>query len=301
MWAYAAIGSLVIVPAVALAQDGSGASPQPAASSPQPEDGRGGAWFPARSVFWDLLAPPRANGNWAALLSFELEEGPFSGGRTLAADVQLSYLLVVRRFQSETRSRPGLDLGLDFIITPRFNLDEPQKDLINTDFRVGIPFSAAYRQFQARFGYMHESSHLGDETILRYTLGTLQQSTRDALELTLTYQVGELGRVYAGGSWNWNHSESNESVSGWGGLEIDTGRIDPSIVIWPYAAANFQITNLTERIAGTVVGGGAWRVAGRIIRLELRGHWGPSPMGQFRNVDEDYYGIALRFEPFPPP
>lgn len=293
------IVALALLPAVGSAQAES--SEEPAESASKQEAGRGGAWFPNRSVFWDLLAAPRSNGLRASLISFELAEGPFSGGRTQAAEVQLAYLLVVRRFQSEAESRPGLDLGIEFIITPRFNLDEPQKDLINTDFRVGIPFSIAYKQLQARAGYVHESSHLGDETILRFTLETLEQSSRDALELTVTYQVAELGRVYVGGGWNWNHSASNENVIGWAGLEIDPGRSNPSSVVWPYAAADFRITDLTERIGGTVVGGGALRVAGRVFRLELRGHFGPSPMGQFRNIDDEYIGIALGFEPFPPP
>ncbi len=140
---------------------------------------------------------------------------------------------------------------------------------------------------------MHESSHLGDETILRFTLGTLLQSSRDALELTLTYEVAELGRVYVGGGWNWNHSVSNESVIGWGGLEFDPGRIRPSLVVWPYAGADFRVTDLTNRVAGSLVGGAGWRVAGRIIRLELRGHFGPSPMGQFFLTDELYWGFEL--------
>ena len=292
--------ALLLLPASGRAQETSSGQDTSASSSAEPDEGRGGAWFPSRSVFWDLLPPPRANGTWASLISFEMETGPFSGGRTLAADLQLGYLLVVRRFQAEAESRPGLDLGVDFIITPRFNLDAPQKDLINTDFRVGIPLSLAYKQLQARFGYLHESSHLGDETILRFTLGTLRQSTRDALELTLACKVAELGRVYVGGGWNWNHSESNEDVSGWGGLEFDPGRSQPALVIWPYAGADFRITNLTSRFAGTLIGGVGWRVAERILRLELRGHFGPSPMGQFRTVDEEYIGVALRFDAFPP-
>jgi hypothetical protein len=89
-------------------------------------------------------------------------------------------------------------------------------------------------------------------------------------------------------------------VAAWGGLEFDPGIIRPSLIIWPYAGADFQITDLTNRVAGTLVGGAGWRVAGRILRLELRGHFGPSPMGQFRNIDEDYVGLAIRFEAFPP-
>jgi hypothetical protein len=280
-----------------------------AGSEPATEDrpavaegaGRGGAWFPDRSVFWDLLAPPRENGLYASLIGFEQQVGPFAGRRTLAAEVQLGYLLVARRFQSEARSRPGMDLGVEFAITPRFNLDEPQKDLINTDFQLGIPFSLKYGPFQGRLGYLHESSHLGDETILRYSLGLLEQSTRDAFELTLAYQILRVARVYVGGGWNWNHSDSNESLIGSAGLEVDPGRVDPGAVIWPYAAADFVITDLTDRVAGSLVGGAGWRVAERVIRLELRGHFGPSPMGQFRDVDEEYIGVALRFEPFPPP
>jgi len=313
-----AIVSLALFPAAGLSQEpaeggataqepaeGGATAQEPTAGSAassggQEEGARGSAWFPSRSVFWDLLGPPRANGLWAALIDFEMEAGPFSGRKTRAAEVQMAWLMVVRRFQSEAESRPGVDLGLDFIITPRFNLDEPQKDLINTDFRVGIPISVAYRRFQMRLGYLHESSHLGDETVLRFTIGTLEQSSRDALEATVTYQVAELGRVYVGGGWNWNRSDSNESLLAWTGFELDPGRIRSSLIIWPYVAADFRITDLTARVAGTLSGGGAFRVAGRILRLELRGHFGPSPMGQFRTTDEDYFGAAIRFEPFPP-
>ncbi len=305
----AALGLLLLCrPAAVCAQGGAPGGEAAPAQSEEAKNASGGEWFPNKSVFWPLLAAPRENGLYASLISFEMDEGPLIDGRIVAADVQLGYLLEIRRFQTATERRPALDLGLQFTITPRFNLSQPQRDLINTDFRIGIPFGLAYGRLQARVGYLHESSHLGDEIILRSGIELLEQSTRDALELTVALLAGEMVRVYAGGAWNWNHSIANEDLQAWAGIEVDPGRTDPARHVWPYLAVDLLIRGEPEVALGSSTGVGATGVAGvafrvveRQIRLELRGHLGPSPMGQFRTFDENYFGIAVRFEPFPPP
>jgi len=66
--------------------------------------------------------------------------------------------------------------------------------------------------------------------------------------------------------------------------------------IAPFAAADFEITEFTERIASYVVAGAAFRIKTVRLLLNAEFHDGPSPMGQFRTIDERWIGASLTVE-----
>ena len=65
---------------------------------------------------------------------------------------------------------------------------------------------------------------------------------------------------------------------------------------WPFLATHFQYSDLRERVSGTIVAGVGFSLGGRRVRLEGRGHFGPTPMAQFREADEWFVGGGLRIE-----
>jgi len=92
----------------------------------------------------------------------------------------------------------GWQLGVAGTIFSQFNLDAPSKDLINTDFRIGIPLSYKRGPFSARASIYHQSSHLGDEFILSGAAPRCVNLSFEALNFVAAWELGGW-RPYAGG------------------------------------------------------------------------------------------------------
>lgn len=223
--------------------------------------------------------------------------GDFDGAN-LEAEVALGLRFPVALLQPETRRGPSISIGFETGIFVRFFMETSEKDLINSDFRVGAPVAFGYRGWEARIELRHMSSHLGDDFVARFD-PEFRQVSQDGFELILARRFLRDLRLYAGGEWNFNLSSLDvvERGAGRWGLEFDPGWRDGGRHVWPFAAADFRITSLTDEVAGTGVGGVAFRVGTVGLRLETRGHFGPSPMGQLRTFDENFWGLGLRIEP----
>ena len=81
------------------------------------------------------------------------------------------------------------------------------------------------------------------------------------------------------------------------GLEWDKSEVDGDGHVFPLFAADFRLTDETERVAGTALAGATFRISSTRLQLALRGHFGPSTIGKFRNFDEDFIGLNLRIVP----
>lgn len=81
-----------------------------------------------------------------------------------------------------------------------FDLDAPSKDLINADYWVGLPVSYRSGDFSAMARVFHQSSHLGDEFLLRNRVDRVNLSY-EAIDLKLSYDVGWGLRVYGGAGY----------------------------------------------------------------------------------------------------
>lgn len=256
--------------------------------------------FPARSAFSPLLADPREPGFRG---SFVLADRPESGGfegRNIEAEVALGHEFGLVRFSEEDVERgvPEVTFSVEVGIFTRFFMESGQKDLINADFRVGAPLALAYRGWEARLEYQHFSSHYGDDFVARFE-PPLQQASRDGFALVLARRFRPALRAYVGGRANFHANPGIEDAAARAGLEWDPGGgSGQGLGVWPFAAFDFQYADNTEEVAGTGTAGALLRLPGQTLRLELRGHFGPSPMGQLAFVqnDESFVGLGLRFE-----
>lgn len=265
---------------------------------------RGGEvrWFPGRTAFAPLLAAPGEVGLRGSFVYVDRGDR-FYRGRNLEADVEIGHRIPVVRLQPEAPGRPELAIGFEVGVLSRFFMQVPQKDLIDSDFRVGAPFSARYGGWEGRLTLLHVSSHLGDDFIARFA-PPLGEVTHDGIELLLARRVPGGLRLYAGGDLNFHVNPAVERVAGQAGLEWDPGWRSPRTggsaaepAVSPFGALDVQATPIAPGLAGTVAAGVTFRVAGRELRLDARGHWGPSPLGQLRTVRESFWGLGLRVRP----
>lgn len=75
------------------------------------------------------------------------------------------------RFGLWSRRQPstcnGFQVGIEGGVFSQFNLTSPGKDLLNSDYIVGLPLTFRRDWFSSRFRIYHQSSHLGDEFMIK--------------------------------------------------------------------------------------------------------------------------------------
>lgn len=217
-------------------------------------------------------------------------------GSNLEAEVILAHRFDLVQLDPD---RPGrLELGFEVGVESRFFLEKLARDLIHADYRVGLPVTLRTGGWIGRLTLVHASSHLGDDFVRRFQVTTPLQVSRDGFELLVGRRLSPSVEVYGGGTWNFRVTPRVERTAARWGLEWRAGAgADEPPGIQPYAAADFRATSTAGSVAATGVAGLAFHPAGLRVRLEARGHAGPSTMGWFRNDNEQYLGLGLRVEP----
>jgi len=273
-------------------------------------DGSRTEWFPGEFVVAPIRAAPLEVRLGGGLIVTERDIDDSIDGSNLEARVAVGVRIPVVRFQAEAPGRPAIDLGFEVGVFSRFFMESIEKEQINTDYRVGVPLGLRYGMWDVRLTLLHVSSHVGDDYLDDNPQPVFQVS-REGLELLLGVRPGFDGRLYVGGDLNLGRSEDFTGTGEPGDpFEIFTtveqwafrfgAEWDPTQwgdrQIAPFAAANFEITEFTERIASYVVAGAAFRIRTVRVLLSAEFHDGPSPMGQFRTIDERWIGASFTVE-----
>lgn len=298
--AAAALALAVSAPAPAAGQAGGDNAPDPAAE--------GTAWFPDSTAFRPLLAAPRETDLRGSLVVADRRApaGEDFAGANLEAEVVLGHRIGVVRLQREGPERPAITLGFEAAVFNRFALETSEKDLIGSDYRVGVPLSLRAGPWSGRFVLLHVSSHLGDDFIARFgPPEPRRQVTRDGFELTLARRLPAGLRLYGGADLNFHANPSVERVAGRWGVEWDPApggdgegaSAADGARLWPFAAVDAEVTPETRGPSVTGAAGLGIRVREMTLRLEARGHVGPSFLGQLDGRHEDFLGVGLRLDP----
>lgn len=208
------------------------------------------------------------------------------------------------------RANDGVQFSLEGGVFAQFDLGSSSFDLLNTDYVVGLPVTFRAGSFSGRARVYHQSSHLGDEFLLR---PDDPQTDRENLsfessELILSVDVGTL-RLYAGGEYLLRRSPATLSRAvGHGGAEwrpdvrlLSLGNL---AAVRPVVLADVKVADEQRRRPATSVMAGVDISRGRddgktgrrwmIVR---QFYTGPSPYGQFYRDDIRYYGVGLAFNP----
>ncbi len=277
-WLYLGVATLILV------------APAPAAAQ-----GRA-RWFPDIQPFRTLIAAPREVQVRASFVHAKRPGGGFVG-RNIEAEVAVGHRLSLLRLDDGSSPGRAITLGLEMGIFSRFFMEAPTKDLVNSDFRIGLPLSIRMGAWESRLTVRHVSSHLGDDYLVRFLEETVEdgfsQTSKDGFEGILARRVGASVRLYVGGDLNFhtNQRMSRAGVRLGGEWEpVEPGEGDGG---WPFFAGDFEYASFSEQLAATLVGGMGFRVNGQRFRLEARARFGFTPMGHFRETDETFYGLGF--------
>ena len=268
-------------------------SPVPAATQGESR------WFPDVEPFPQLIAAPR---EVQVRASFVYADRPRVGydGRNIEAEVAVGHSLGLLRLDDGSGPGRAITLGIEMGIFSRFFMETAQRDLINSDFRIGLPISMRSGSWESRLMIRHFSAHLGDDYLVRFfedeAMGGFSQTSKDGFEGLLARRLGESGRLYVGGEYNFH---TNESMSRTGlrfGGEWDPVEPREANGQWLFFAGDFEYASFSEQSAATLVGGMGFRVNGQHFRLEARARLGFTPMGHFRETDGTFYGLGFALD-----
>ena len=260
-------------------------------------------WLPDLRPFEALIAAPRETQFRGSFVLADRPDALDYAGRNIEAEVVIGHSVAVLRMDDGTTADRAVTLGFELGLFSRFFMETSQKDLINVDFRVGLPISIRHDDWQVRITLRHLSSHVGDEYLVRFPERLVQQGnkliqrTRDGVEGLLARTFGSGGRVYAGGDLNYHVNEGVSRAVLRTGVEWEARAPGVDAGIWPFFAANFEYPSLTARSGTTLMTGMGFRVNERLLRLEARAHFGSSPMGQLGEAEETFFGLGISFIP----
>jgi hypothetical protein len=180
-------------------------------------------------------------------------------------------------------------------ITTRFLVN-----LINTDFKVGIPFIYRKNHFALRTTVYHVSSHFSEEFIFRNELTEFgeNKNTYDALSVIGSWQFKKM-RYYGGIDAAFNSPYNRGVWKFQAGLLFRTP-IKKGSKFNYIAGADFQLLQETNWDLNTSLGAGieiAMR-PDRVFQLMIHYFAGNIPYSQYTQLDVQYLGATLIGHPF---
>jgi hypothetical protein len=248
-------------------------------------------WLPPTKAFEVLIADPKWPRFSASIQFYQSDEElntvgsanfgavlPFYGWEGFGAQWQI-----------------GLQAGVFSI----FNLNASSTDLVNSDFFVALPLSVRTGPFSAQARVFHQSSHLGDEYLLRNPIDRINLSFEGA-DLLASWNFSDVLRVYGGGGGLFRTDPSD--LEPWfvqGGFELTSPHPLFTELLYPVAALDVQAAEGSDWDASYSARAGvefrsAW-LEGRRLQWLFEYFNGRSPNGQFFERHIEYFGTGLHF------
>ena len=153
-------------------------------------------WLPGLRPFEPLIAAPRETQFRGSFVLADRPDVMDYAGRNIEAEVVVGHSLAILRMDGGHTVDRAVTLGYELGLFSRFYMESSQKDLINIDFRVGLPIAIRHDEWQVRITLRHMSSHVGDDYLTRFPESVMQQEgellqrTRDGVEGPLARTFG---------------------------------------------------------------------------------------------------------------
>jgi hypothetical protein len=256
--------------------------------------------FPQGDFFCPLMADPKEPRSFASFLqgtspAEDGELGPVAAFDTDVGAIGIGDSFGLYRWGGAAPG-DGVQIGISAGVFAQFDLATSSFDLLNADYVVGLPLTIRSGRFSSRLRLYHQSSHLGDEFLIRAEPERINLAF-ESIELILSHVVGP-ARIYGGGEYLFNREPDDlEEWLAQAGTEIRLGWADALDVL---GALDMKSSEQQDwKPAWSVRGGLEGRLGAdplhppRRWSLLLEYYDGPSPYGQFYREQVRFYGIGL--------
>ena len=250
-------------------------------------------FLPRDLLFSSLMADPR----WPHFsVSYQQHS---TNGLENVGSATFGETFSIYRFAGPWNSQ--MEVGLQAGVFSIFDLAADSKDLVNADYLVAIPLSFKKNNFSAIARIFHQSSHLGDEFLLRESTGERINFTYEGVDTILSYDFPLGIRLYGGGGYLFDRIP--DDLKPWiaqGGVEFDSPVAWLNGAIRPIAAVDIQSREASDWNMDVSLRAGIQLenpdFLSRKLKIMFEYYKGSSPNGQFYIRDEEeYFGIGLHF------
>lgn len=262
-------------------------------------EAEGTVLFPQDQIFCPVLADPKEPRTFVSFLrgTFRSLDDPAGKGTNIGS-VGLGDTFGLLRWGGPSQGE-GVQLDVMGSIFAQFDLGTESNDLINADYIVGLPLTFRRSGFSTRVRLYHQSSHLGDEYLLRGEAIERENLSFESVDFLLSQEIGPL-RAYAGGERVFRREPDTVAAKLFhGGAELRSGRAGPLQMVGGVDLKATERHDWSPAISGRVglewVRSGPSGHPGRLVTLMLEMYQGPSPYGQFFQDDISYVGFGLHF------
>ena len=163
---------------------------------------------------------------------------------------------------------------------------------------VGVPVSYRLGNFSAQLRIFHQSSHLGDEFLLRNPGVERINLSYEAVDVKASYEIGGWLRVYGGAGYLIRRDPSD--LKPWltqAGLEMRSPRAFLAGTVRPVAGVDLQQREQNNWSTDVSVRAGVQleklTIVDRKLQILLEYFNGHSPNGQFFREKIEYIGLGL--------
>ncbi len=212
-------------------------------------------------------------------------------------DLAIGGRVGISRWGTDDLIRPeGFQLDAEAAVFPRFRLDST-REFVSADFRGGLPLTFRRGPFEAKLGYYHFSSHLGDVYIENHPGVLRAPYTRDAIVLGVALRPVEDFRIYVEADYAFYVFGNADPWQFQFGVDWSTLR-PTGIRGAPFFAINGMIRE-DVKFGGnlTVQSGWQWRgQSGQLLRAGVHYFNGKSNQGQFFNDFEHQIGLGVWYD-----
>jgi uncharacterized protein DUF1207 len=291
-------GALILVAATCAAQDPTTPISRCAPGVHESES-HGTVAFPQDSIHCPLLADPKEPRSFVSVLrgAFRTVNDP-SAPTTTIISVGIGDSFGLVRWNGQ-RAGDGVQIDVVGAIFAQFDFNAPSKDLINADYTIGFPITFRAHGFSTRVRVYHQSSHLGDEFLLRDSAIQRENLSFESIELLMSQEIHAL-RVYAGAERLFRREPDTVGASVFhGGAEFRSGHAGPVQMVAAVDVKSTELHDWSPAISGRagieLVRSSASGHPARLVTLMLELYNGPSPYGQFFQDDISYAGFGIHF------
>lgn len=181
-----------------------------------------------------------------------------------------------------------------------FDLDAQSFDLINADYMVGIPLTFKKGNFANTTRIFHQSSHLGDEFLLRGQTDERINLSYESLNSLFSYPLPAGFRIYGGGGYLFRKDPSDlDPWSTQAGLEFSSPWFWFKGALRPVAGIDVQHRQESDWNTDVSARAGIQfenpDFLSRKLQLLFEYYNGKSPNGQFYEDDIEFFGVGLHF------
>ena len=264
--------------------------------------------LPRGDVFCPIVADPKASRSFVSLLRHESGD-ELSDAELDIASVGVGDAFGLGRWNGGSPG-DGVQFSLAAGVFAQFDLGSESYDLVNADYVVGLPITMRKGWFSTRLRIYHQSSHLGDEYLLREPPDRQDREdlSFEALEWLLSADAGPL-RLYGGGEMLFRREpEDLERFVAHGGAEFrPLARVLPlgSLGGFRFLAA-LDVKSSEEHDwepaistrAGLEYDRAGADVTARRWGIFAEFYTGPSPYGQFFREKVRLIGVGVHFGGF---